>query len=147
MVENETMYKKHYSNQARVRRHIRLRKKLAGTTERPRLSVFRSGDQIYAQIIDDTAQRTLLAASSRDAEFAKMSSDKIAALDGAEAPESLKGLEKNRRVRQAWLVGELVAKRAKKAGITQVVYDRGGYIYHGRIAALAEGARHGGLEF
>src|SRR5690348_12670801 len=141
------MYKKQYSNQSRVRRHIRLRKKLAGTTERPRLSVFRSGDQIYAQIIDDTAQRTLLAASSRDAEFAKMSSDKIAALDGEDAPESLKGLEKNRRVRQAWLVGELVAKRAKKAGITQVVYDRGGYIYHGRIAALAEGARHGGLEF
>ncbi|HEX3271419.1 MAG TPA: 50S ribosomal protein L18 [Ktedonobacterales bacterium] len=141
------MYKKQYSNQGRVRRHIRLRKKLAGTTERPRLSVFRSGDQIYAQIIDDTAQRTLLAASSRDAEFAKMSSDKIAALDGEDAPESLKGLEKNRRVRQAWLVGELVAKRAKKAGITQVVYDRGGYIYHGRIAALAEGARHGGLEF
>jgi large subunit ribosomal protein L18 len=141
------MYKKQYSNQSRVRRHIRLRKKLAGTTERPRLSVFRSGDQIYAQIIDDTAQRTLLAASSRDAEFSKMSSDKIAGLDGDETPESLKGLEKNRRVRQAWLVGELVAKRAKKAGITQVVYDRGGYIYHGRIAALAEGARHGGLEF
>jgi large subunit ribosomal protein L18 len=141
------MYKKQYSNQSRVRRHIRLRKKLAGTTERPRLSVFRSGDQIYAQIIDDTAQRTLLAASSRDAELSKMSSDKIAALDGDETPESLKGLEKNRRVRQAWLVGELVARRAKKAGITQVVYDRGGYIYHGRIAALAEGARHGGLEF
>jgi large subunit ribosomal protein L18 len=141
------MYKKQYSNQARVRRHIRLRKKLAGTTERPRLSVFRSGDQIYAQIIDDTAQRTLLAASSRDAELAKTSSDKIAGLDGDDAPESLKGIEKNRRVRQAWLVGELVAKRAKKAGITQVVYDRGGYIYHGRIAALAEGARHGGLEF
>jgi large subunit ribosomal protein L18 len=141
------MYKKQYSNQARVRRHIRLRKKLAGTTERPRLSVFRSGDQIYAQIIDDMAQRTLLAASSRDAELAKTSSDKIAGLDGDEAPESLKGLEKNRRVRQAWLVGELVARRAKKAGITQVVYDRGGYIYHGRIAALAEGARHGGLEF
>jgi large subunit ribosomal protein L18 len=141
------MYKKQYSNQSRVRRHIRLRKKLAGTTERPRLSVFRSGDQIYAQIIDDTAQRTLLAASSRDAELSMMSSDKIAALDGDETPESLKGLEKNRRVRQAWLVGELVARRAKKAGITQVVYDRGGYIYHGRIAALAEGARHGGLEF
>jgi large subunit ribosomal protein L18 len=141
------MYKKQYSNQARVRRHIRLRKKLAGTTGRPRLSVFRSGDQIYAQIIDDMAQRTLLAASSRDAELAKTSSDKIAGLDGDEAPESLKGLEKNRRVRQAWLVGELVARRAKKAGITQVVYDRGGYIYHGRIAALAEGARHGGLEF
>jgi len=141
------MYKKQYSNQGRVRRHIRLRKKLAGTTERPRLSVFRSGDQIYAQVIDDTAQRTLLAASSRDAEFAKLSSDKIAGLDGDDAPESLKGLEKNRRVRQAWLVGELVARRAKKAGITQVVYDRGGYIFHGRIAALAEGARHGGLEF
>ena len=110
------MYKKQYSNQARVRRHIRLRKKLAGTTERPRLSVFRSGDQIYAQIIDDTAQRTLLAASSRDAELAKTSSDKIAGLDGDDAPESLKGIEKNRRVRQAWLVGELVAKRAKEAG-------------------------------
>ena len=141
------MYKKQDSNQARVRRHIRLRKKLAGTTERPRLSVFRSGDQIYAQVIDDTAQRTLLAASSRDAEFAKMSSDKIAGLDGDETPESLKGLEKNRRVRQAWLVGELVARRAKKAGITQVVYDRGGYIYHGRIKALADAARAGGLEF
>jgi large subunit ribosomal protein L18 len=141
------MYKKQYSNQARVRRHIRLRKKVSGTTERPRLSVFRSGDQIYAQIIDDTAQRTLLSASSRDAEFAKLSSDKIAALDGEDAPESLKGLEQNRRVRQAWLVGELVAKRAKAAGVTQVVYDRGGYIYHGRIAALAEGARHGGLVF
>src|SRR4029077_16530196 len=117
------------------------------TTERPRLSVFRSGDQIYAQIIDDTAQRTLLAASSRDAELSKTSSGAIAGLDGDDAPESLKGIEKNRRVRQAWLVGELVAKRAKAAGVTQVVYDRGGYIYHGRIAALAEGARHGGLEF
>ena len=141
------MYKKQYSNQARVRRHIRLRKKVSGTTERPRLSVFRSGDQIYAQVIDDTARRTLLAASSRDAEVAKISIDKITVLDGDDAPESLKGIEKNRRVRQAWLVGELVAKRAKAAGVTQVVYDRGGYIYHGRIAALAEGARHGGLEF
>jgi large subunit ribosomal protein L18 len=141
------MYKKQYSNQARVRRHIRLRKKVSGTTGRPRLSVFRSGDQIYAQVIDDTAQRTLLAASSLDPEFAKLSSDKIAGLDGDETPESLKGIEKNRRVRQAWLVGELVAQRAKAAGVTQVVYDRGGYIYHGRIAALAEGARHGGLEF
>jgi large subunit ribosomal protein L18 len=141
------MYKKHYANQARVRRHLRLRKKVVGTTARPRLSVFRSGDQIYAQIIDDTAHRTLLAASSRDGELAKLPADKIAGLDGDDAPESLKGIEKNRRVRQAWLVGELVAKRAKAVGIEKVVYDRGGYIFHGRIAALAEGARHGGLEF
>ena len=146
------MIKKHYANQARLKRHRRVRKKVAGTTQRPRLSVFRSGSQIYAQIIDDGRGHTLVAASSRDADLAPLaaalsSAPRAGASEGEELPESVKGIAGNPRVAAARAVGRLVAQRAKAAGIEQVVFDRGGYNYHGRVAALALGAREGGLTF
>jgi len=113
---------------ARVRRHVRVRKNLAGTAERPRLNVFRSLSAIYAQVIDDQAGRTLLSASSVDRELR----------------EKMKGLKKSE---QAKLIGQTVAERAKNQGIQTVVFDRGGYRYIGRIKALADGAREGGLQF
>jgi large subunit ribosomal protein L18 len=112
----------------RIRRHTRVRKRVAGSQERPRLSVFRSNVHIYAQVIDDAAGRTLVAASSVDKELA-------ASLDGKTKSE------------QAKAVGELVAQRAKAAGIEQVVFDRGGFKYHGRVQALADAAREAGLKF
>ena len=114
--------------QARIRRHIRVRKKLAGTPERPRLAVFRSLGDIYAQVIDDEAGTTLVAASSIDKALRKQ-------------------MEGKTKTEQARLVGEAVASRAKEKGITTVVFDRGGFKYIGRVQALAEGARKGGLEF
>lgn len=116
------------SRELRERRHRRLRGYLSGTPERPRLNVFRSGLNIYAQVIDDVAGHTLVSASTIDTEFRS-------SLDG------------QRKVDQATAVGREVAKRALAAGITTVVFDRGGYRYHGRIKALADGAREGGLEF
>jgi len=113
---------------ARVRRHTRVRKKLMGTAERPRLNVFRSLSAIYAQMIDDQTGRTLLAASTVDHELR----------------EKMKGLKKSE---QAKLVGQTLAERAKSKGIQAVVFDRGGYRYIGRIKALADGAREGGLQF
>jgi ribosomal protein L18 len=153
------MIKKTYANQARLRRHQRVRKKLAGTAARPRLAVFRSSKQIYVQIIDDERQHTLVAASSLEAapgrkpgakgtkSAAKAAkADAPAAGDEATDPR-LAGIASNRRVVQAREVGRLIAQRAKAAGIEQVVFDRGGYLYHGRVAALAAGAREGGLDF
>jgi large subunit ribosomal protein L18 len=113
---------------ARVRRHLRVRKKIAGTSERPRLNVFRSLSEIYVQVIDDAAGNTLIAASTIDREI---------------KPE-LKGLTKTDQARK---VGEVVAQRAKEKGIQEVVFDRGGYRYIGRVKALAEAAREGGLKF
>ena len=113
---------------ARVRRHDRVRKNLKGTTERPRLNVFRSLSAIYAQVIDDQTGRTLLSASKVDRELR----------------EKMKGLKKSE---QAKLVGQTVAERAKNQGIQTVVFDRGGYRYIGRIKALADGAREAGLQF
>ena len=119
------MLNKKDSNVARIKRHRRVRKNISGTAERPRLNVFRSLNHIYAQIIDDTKGVTLVAASSMD-----------------------KGFEgKGANIESAKKVGLLVAEKAIAAGIKQVVFDRGGYVYHGRVAALAEGAREGGLEF
>lgn len=142
------MIKKQYANQSRLRRHLRVRKRLSGTSERPRLCVFRSGNQIYAQIVDDAKGRTLVAASSRDADLAKVESAPTASAEGDDAtPEAYRGLEENRRVQLAYKVGQLLAERAKATGIQRVVFDRGGYIYHGRVAALADGARKGGLDF
>ena len=109
----------------RQKRHIRVRGKISGTPERPRLNVFRSNANIYAQIIDDVNGVTLASASTLDKEFE-------GAAGNCEAAKK---------------VGLLVAQRAKEKGISAVVFDRGGYIYHGRVAALAEGAREGGLEF
>lgn len=112
-------------NAARLKRHQRVRKNISGTAERPRLNVFRSLNNIYAQIIDDVKGVTLVSVSSLDKEF-----------------ESYGG-----NVEAAKAVGKAVAEKAIAAGIKSVVFDRGGYLYHGRVAALAEGAREGGLEF
>ena len=142
------MIKKQHANQARLRRHQRVRKKVAGTSARPRLSVFRSGNQIYAQVIDDMSSRTVTAASSQDTELAGVLRRVVAIKDSEDqVPDALKGIVTNRRVQQARAVGQLVAERAKALGIDQVVFDRGGYIYHGRVAALAHGAREAGLDF
>ncbi len=119
------MIKRPDTNAQRLKRHKRVRGKISGTPERPRLNVFRSEANIYAQIIDDVAGRTLVSASSLDKAFEGSGSN----CEGAKK------------------VGQMVAERAKAAGITTVVFDRGGYVYHGRVAALAEGAREGGLEF
>ncbi len=113
---------------ARLRRHRRVRAKVAGTPERPRLNVFRSLTGIYAQVIDDVAGHTLVSASTIDRELRGQ-------LDGKNKTEAAK------------MVGALIARRAQAAGVKQVVFDRGGYRYHGRVKALAEGAREAGLEF
>ena len=119
------MVNKADKNKARLRRHRRVRGKISGTAECPRLNVFRSTNNIYAQIIDDIKGVTLAAASSLDKEFEGNGGNKDAARK----------------------VGELIAKRAAEKGITEVVFDRGGYIFHGRVKELAEGARQGGLKF
>jgi large subunit ribosomal protein L18 len=113
---------------ARIRRHRRVRATISGTPERPRLNVFRSLGQIYAQVIDDVAGHTLASASTIDRELRGVVEDKP-------------------KTEAAKMVGELVAKRAQAAGVKQVVFDRGGYRYHGRVKALADGAREAGLEF
>ena len=141
------MIKKQYSNQARLRRHQRVRKKVSGTAARPRLAVFRSATQIYAQVIDDTRSHTLVAASSRDPQFADAAKNAPALEENDETAQAIKGLTQNKRFVQAWQFGQLIAQRATALGITSVVFDRGGYMYHGRVAALAEGARKGGLDF
>ena len=116
------------SSVARARRHARVRKNLAGTAARPRLNVFKSVSSIYAQIIDDQAGHTLVSASTVDHDLR----------------EQVKGKKKSE---QAKLIGQAVAERAKSKGIQAVVFDRGGYRYIGRIKALADGAREGGLQF
>ena len=113
---------------ARKRRHLRIRKKVIGTSERPRLSVYRSLNHIYAQIIDDTRGHTLVSASTLDKEF-----------------KEYKGHKGN--VEAAKKVGSIIAERALRSGIKRIVFDRGGYKYHGSIKALADAAREGGLEF
>lgn len=112
-------------NKNRKARHARVRRKVSGTPSRPRLAVYRSGNHIYAQIIDDTVGRTLVSASTLD--------------------KSL-GLENTKNMEAAKVIGESIAKKALEQNIDQVVFDRGGYIYHGRIKALAEAARDGGLK-
>ncbi len=119
------MINKISSSVSRIARHKRVRKLISGTTERPRLCVFRSSKNIYAQIIDDTNGTTLVSASSLDAAFEGNGGNKEAAKK----------------------VGQMIAEKAADKGIKNVVFDRGGYIYHGRVKELAEGAREGGLEF
>ena len=113
---------------ARIRRHARVRKSIQGTEQRPRLSVFRSLSEIYVQVIDDGAKNTVASASTIDSELRVQMKD-------------LKKIE------QAKLVGKIIAERAKSKGIDSVVFDRGGYRYIGRVKALADGAREGGLQF
>ncbi|WP_457568674.1 50S ribosomal protein L18 [Desulfurobacterium sp.] len=111
-----------------AKKHRRVRKKVFGTPERPRLAVYKSLKHMYAQIIDDTKGHTLVSASTLD----------------RDVREKVKGLSKTEAAR---VVGQVIAERAREKGITSVVFDRGGFIYHGRIKAIAEGAREGGLEF
>ncbi|HET7095162.1 MAG TPA: 50S ribosomal protein L18 [Thermomicrobiales bacterium] len=113
----------------RKRRHVRVRAKVSGTRHRPRLNVFRSSAHIYAQVIDDTIGHTLVSASDLESDVAERAGD---------------GATKTARAKA---VGEVVAERAKAAGIGTVVFDRGGFLYHGRVQAVAEGARGAGLEF
>jgi ribosomal protein L18 len=199
------MIKRFNANQARLRRHQRMRRRLAGSVARPRLNIFRSGHHIYAQVIDDSTGRTLASASSleeslRDfkpvsqpgterveetaAPVVEVAAEAPVRAKGAKAekapakapakgggpqkggtaqpkiilPTAVKGVAKtpvealvaisnNRKVALAREVGKLVAQRAKEQGVKQVVFDRGGYAYHGRVAALAEGAREVGLDF
>ena len=119
------MVTKPNSNQARLKRHARVRAKISGTAACPRLDVFRSNSHIYAQIIDDSKGITLVSAASNEKDFG----DNGGNCEGARK------------------VGKLIAERAKKKKISEVVFDRGGYIYHGRVKELAEGAREGGLKF
>ena len=119
------MVSKTNSNKARLKRHLRVRAKVSGTAARPRLNVFRSNKNITAQLIDDVNGVTLAAAASNEKDFG---------MNGGNSEGARK-------------VGQLIAERAAKKGITEVVFDRGGYIYHGRVKELAEGAREGGLKF
>ena len=122
------MVKKESKSKIRVNKHRRIRNRLSGTPERPRLAVFRSNNHMYAQIIDDTVGNTLVAASTVEKEVK------------AE-------LKKTNDVEAAAYLGKVIAKRAMDKGITEVVFDRGGFLYHGKIAALAEAAREAGLVF
>lgn len=122
------MARTHFRALARRRRHIRVRKHISGTPERPRLAVYRSLRHLHAQIIDDTAGHTLVAASSTEPGLA----------------DQLKGKSKSEIAK---VVGELLGQRAAEAGITNIVFDRGGFPYHGRVKAFAEGARSAGLKF
>ncbi len=121
------MLTKESKNQVRGRVHERIRKKLAGTQERPRLNVYRSLNHIYAQVIDDMDGKTIVSANSRE---------------GGKGEKRTGG-----NVAAAKAVGKLIAERAKQKGVTKVVFDRGGYIYHGRVKALADAAREAGLQF
>ena len=119
------MFVKEDKNKARQKRHLRVRNHISGTAERPRLNVFRSLSNIYAQVIDDVNGVTLVSASTKDKDFQNYGGN----------------------VEAAKAIGEAVAKRAIEKGITEVVFDRGGYVYHGRVAALAGAAREAGLTF
>ena len=119
------MVKKYDSNAQRLKRHKRVRAHISGTAATPRLAVFRSASHIYAQVIDDVAGKTLVAAATNEKDFGTYGGN----VEGAKK------------------LGEVIAERALKAGIENVVFDRGGYLYHGRVKALAEGAREGGLKF
>ena len=118
------MVKRLDTQKARATRHKRVRGKITGTAQRPRLNVYRSLNHIYAQLIDDVTGKTLASANSVE-----------------------KGFGDSTGVEQAKKVGQMIAERGKKAGVSEVVFDRGGYIYHGRVMAVAEGAREGGLQF
>jgi len=122
------MIKKESRQKVREKKHYRMRNRISGTPERPRLAVFRSNNHMYAQIIDDTVGKTLVAASTVE-------------------KEARNELEKTNDVNAAAYVGTVIGKRALEKGITEVVFDRGGFLYHGKIAALADAAREAGLQF
>lgn len=122
------MINKTNKNKARLKRHLRVRRKITGTAERPRLNIFRSAKHMYVQVIDDTKGVTLASASTLDKEVRE-------------------GIANGGNVEAAAKIGSLIAERAKAKGVSRVVFDRGGYLYHGRVQALAEAAREAGLEF
>ena len=122
------MFRKESRNLLRKKRHLRIRSRISGTADQPRLNVFRSSRQIYAQVIDDHSGTTMVSASSLDPELAG----------------KLEGLNKREKAKQ---VGELLAKRALEKGVVTVIFDRGGYRFHGRVKALADAAREAGLKF
>lgn len=122
------MIKKQSRSEVRAKKHLKVRKRISGTPERPRMAVFRSNNHMYVQVIDDVAGNTLVSASTLQGEVKE-------------------GLEKTNNVDAAAKLGTVIAKRAIDKGIKTVVFDRGGYIYHGKVKALAEAAREAGLEF
>lgn len=122
------MIKKQSRSEVRAKKHLKVRKRISGTPERPRLAVFRSNNHMYVQVIDDVAGNTLVSASTLQGEVKE-------------------GLEKTNNIDAAAKLGTVIAKRAIDKGIKTVVFDRGGYIYHGKVKALAEAAREAGLEF
>lgn len=122
------MIKKQSRNEVRAKKHLKVRKRISGTPERPRMAVFRSNNHMYVQVIDDVAGNTLVSASTLQGEVKE-------------------GLEKTNNIDAAAKLGSVIAKRAIDKGIKTVVFDRGGYIYHGKVKALAEAAREAGLEF
>ncbi|MCX4328816.1 MAG: 50S ribosomal protein L18 [Lachnospiraceae bacterium] len=122
------MIKKQSRSEVRAKKHLKVRKRISGTPERPRMAVFRSNNHMYVQVIDDVAGNTLVSASTLQGEVKE-------------------GLEKTNNVDAAAKLGTVIAKRALDKGIKTVVFDRGGYIYHGKVKALAEAAREAGLEF
>ncbi|MBN1138136.1 MAG: 50S ribosomal protein L18 [Anaerolineae bacterium] len=147
---------------ARRRRHARVRARVQGTPERPRLCVFRSLRHIYVQVIDDTQGHTLLAVSTLDPEVqtemstaaaqseagsGKKKKDKSSTASAASAASAASTANSKAKTQQATAVGQVLARRALAAGIRSIVFDRGGYMYHGRVKALAEAARKGGLDF
>jgi len=136
-------------NEVRLRIHKRIREKMTGTAKRPRLNIYRSLNHVYVQLIDDTAGKTLLSASSNEGSgkkpgktAARAESEKPAAGEKKSAKKSTGG-----NLASAKAVGKAIAERAKQKGITKVVFDRGGYLYHGRVKALADAAREAGLQF
>ncbi|MCI9078850.1 MAG: 50S ribosomal protein L18 [Lachnospiraceae bacterium] len=122
------MIKKQSRSEVRAKKHLKVRKRISGTPERPRMAVFRSNNHMYVQVIDDVAGNTLVSASTLQGEVKE-------------------GLEKTNNIDAAAKLGSVIAKRAIDKGIKTVVFDRGGYIYHGKVKALAEAAREAGLEF
>lgn len=122
------MIRKEYRSDVRAKKHLKIRNKLSGTAQRPRLAVFRSDKHIYAQIIDDVKGATLVSASTMEKDIRTQ-------------------IEKTNNVEAAKVVGELVARRALDKGVNEVVFDRGGYVYHGKVKALADAAREAGLQF
>ncbi|MCA9730511.1 MAG: 50S ribosomal protein L18 [Deferribacteres bacterium] len=122
-------FKKKNKSEARTRKHRSIRKKIMGTSDRPRLAIFRSSKNIYAQLIDDVNEKTITAVSTRNA----LLKDQISSADG--------------KIAKAKIIGTAIAEKAKDLKIENVVFDRGGYLYHGRVKALADAAREGGLKF
>src|SRR5437588_3533574 len=143
------MIPQHSKNEVRLRIHKRIREKMTGTAQRPRLNIYRSLNHVYVQLIDDTECKTLLSASSNEGTGKK--SGKSAVKSEGEKPAAGEKKSKTKstggNLASAKAVGKAIAERAKQKGISKVVFDRGGYLYHGRIKALADAAREAGLQF